>query len=95
LPPLLTPKYELDGLYISYSVKQVHDLFSVWAAIRFWEMDNPPSEDGSNPRTMGDMIDRVKMQAVGETFEYVMRHFNLPVPDGGLLPMLKSWGVKI
>jgi hypothetical protein len=58
-------------------------------------MDNPPSEDGSNPRTMGDMIDRVKMQAVGETFEYVMRHFNLPVPDGGLLPMLKSWGVKI
>jgi len=70
-------------------------VFSVWAAILFWEMDNPPSEDGSNPRTMGDMIDRVKMQAVGETFEYVMRYFNLPVPDGGLLFILKSWGLKI
>jgi SRSO17 transposase len=70
-------------------------VFSVWAAILFWEMDNPPSEDGSNPRTMGDMIDRVKMQAVGETFEYVMRYFNLPVPDGGLLYILKSLGMKI
>jgi hypothetical protein len=70
-------------------------VFSVWAAILFWEMDNPPSEDGSNPRTMGDMIDRVKMQAVGETVEYVMRYFNLPVPDGGLLYILKSLGMKI
>ena len=58
-------------------------------------MDNPPSEDGSNPRTMGDMIDRVKMQAVGETFEYVMRYSNLPVPDGGLLYILNSLGMKI
>lgn len=70
-------------------------VFSVWAAILFWEMDNPQSEDGSNPRTMGDMIDRVKMQAVGETFEYVMRYFNLPVPDGGLLYILKSLGMKM
>ena len=53
------------------------------------------SEDGSNPRTMGDMIDRVKMQALGETFEYVMTYFNLPVPDGGLLYILKSLGLKI
>jgi len=78
------------------SIKRFIQLvFSVWAAILFWEMDNPPSEDGSNPRTMGDMIDRVKMQAVGETFEYVMRYFNLPVPDGGLLYILKSLGMKI
>jgi hypothetical protein len=70
-------------------------VFSVWAAILLWEMDNPPPKDGSKSRTMGDMIDQVKMQAVGETFEYVMRYFNLPIPDGGLLHILKSLGMKI
>ncbi len=44
---------------------------------------------------IGDMVDRVKIQAVGETFEFVMTYFNLPVPDGGLLYILKSLGMKI
>jgi hypothetical protein len=70
-------------------------VFSVWTAILLWEIGNPPPKDGSNPRTMGDMIDQVKMQAVGETFEYIMIYFNLPVPDGGLLCVLKSLGLKI
>jgi hypothetical protein len=70
-------------------------VFSVWTAILLWEIDNPPPKDGSKSRTMGDMVDRVKMQAVGETFEYVMIYFNLPVPDGGLLYILKSLGMKI
>ena len=34
------------------------------------------------------------MQALGETFEYVMTYFNLPVPDGGLLYILKSLGFE-
>jgi len=51
-------------------------VFSVWAAILFWEIDNPSAKDGSNPRTMGEMIDQVKMQALGETFEYIMTYFN-------------------
>jgi len=33
-------------------------VFSVWAAILFWEMDNPSAKDGSN-KTMGKMIDQV------------------------------------
>ena len=70
-------------------------VFSVWTAILLWELDNPPSGDGSNPRTMGDMIDRVKMQALGETFEYVPMYFNIPVPEGGLLYILRSLGLKI
>jgi hypothetical protein len=70
-------------------------VFSVWTAILLWEIDNLPHKDGSKSRTMGDMVDRVKMQAVGETFEYVMIYFNLPVPDGGLLYILKSLGMKI
>jgi hypothetical protein len=70
-------------------------VFSVWTAILLWEIDNPPPKDGSKSRTMGDMVDRVKMQAVGETFEYVMTYFNLPLPDGGLLYILKSLGMKI
>lgn len=70
-------------------------VFPVWTAILLWEMDNPPPKNGSNPRTMGAMIDQVKMQALGETFEYVMTYFNLPVPDGGLLYILKSLGLKI
>ena len=43
----------------------------------------------------GDLVDRVKMQAVGETFEFVMTYFNLPVPDEGLLYILMSIGMKI
>ncbi len=69
--------------------------FFIWTAILLWGIDNPPPKDGSKSRTMGDMVDRVKMQAVGETFEYVMTYFNLPVPDGGLLYILKSLGMKI
>ncbi|MCX6679892.1 MAG: IS701 family transposase [Methanothrix sp.] len=85
-----------------YQLREKHSIerfiqivFSVWTAILLWELDNPPSKDGSKSRTMGDMIDRVKMQAAGETFEYVMTYFNLPVPDGGLLYILKSLGLKI
>jgi len=85
-----------------YQLREKHSIerfiqlvFSVWTAILLWEIDNPPSKDGSNPRTMGDMIDRVKMQAIGETFEYVLNYFNLPVPDGGLLYILKCMGLKI
>lgn len=44
---------------------------------------------------MGEMIARVKMQAIGETFEYVLTYFNSPVPDGGLLYILKGLGLKI
>ncbi len=68
-------------------------VFSVWTAILLWEIDNLPPKDGSKSRTMGDMIDGVKMQAVGETFEYVMAYFNLPVPDGGLHYILKALGM--
>jgi hypothetical protein len=85
-----------------YQLREKHSIerfiqlvFSVWTAILLWEMDNPPSKDNSKSRTMGEMIDRVKMQAAGETFEYIMTYFNLPVPDGGLLYILKSLGMKI
>jgi len=85
-----------------YQLREKHSIerfiqlvFSVWTAILLWEMDNPPSKDGLKSRTMGDMIDRVKMQAAGETFEYVMTYFNLPVPDGGLLHILRSLGLKM
>jgi DDE superfamily endonuclease len=85
-----------------YQLREKHSIerfiqlvFSVWTAILLWELDNPQSKDGSKSRTMGDMIDRVKMQAAGETFEYVMTYFNLPLPDGGLLYILKSLGLKI
>jgi hypothetical protein len=70
-------------------------VFSVWTAILLWEINNPLPKDGSKSRTMGDMIDKVKMQAIGETFEFIMTYFNLPVPDGGLLFILKNLGMKI
>lgn len=70
-------------------------VFSVWTAILLWDLSNPPPKNGSNSRTMGDMIDRVKAQALAETFEYIMIYFNLPIPDGGLLHILKGLGLKI
>ena len=85
-----------------YQLREKHSIerfiqlvFSVWSAILFWEMDNPLSKNSSKPRTMGDMIDRVKMQAIGETFEYILLYFNIPVPDGGLIYILKRLGLKI
>ena len=85
-----------------YQLREKHSIerfiqlvFSVWTAILLWEMDNPPSNGNSKSRTMGEMIDQVKMQAAGETFEYIITYFNLPVPDGGLLYILKSLGLKI
>jgi IS4 transposase len=85
-----------------YQLREKHSIerfiqlvFSVWTAILLWELANPPSKEGLKSRTMGDMIDQVKMQATGETFEYIMTFFNLPVPDGGLLYILKSLGLKI
>jgi hypothetical protein len=57
------------------SIKSNHSIerfvqlvFSAWTAILLWEMDNPSPKDGSKPRTMGDMIDQVKMQALGGGF---------------------------
>jgi hypothetical protein len=58
----------------------------------YWEINNPLHKDGSKSRTMGDMIDKVKMQAIGETFEFTMTYFNLSVPDGGLFYILKGLG---
>ena len=75
--------------------RSIQLVFSVWTAILLWEIDNPPSKANSNSRTMGDMIDRVKMQAIGELFEYVITYFNLPVPEGGVLNTLKCLGMKM
>jgi hypothetical protein len=72
----------------------IQPVFSVWTAILMWEINNPPPRTGSNPRTMGEMIDLAKMQALGETFKYAMTYFNLPVHDGGLFYILKSLGLK-
>jgi hypothetical protein len=85
-----------------YQLREKHSIerfiqvvFSTWTAILLWEMGNPPSKDDPKSRTMGEMIDQVKMQAAGETFEYILTYFNLPVPDGGLLHILKRLGLKI
>jgi hypothetical protein len=85
-----------------YQLREKHSIerfiqvvFSTWTAILLWEMGNPPSKDDPKSRTMGEMIDQVKMQAAGETFEYILVYFNLPVPDGGLLHILKRLGLKI
>lgn len=58
-------------------------------------MNNQLPKDGSKSRTLGAMGDRVKMQAIGETFEFIMTYFNLHVPDGGLFFILKNLGMKI
>jgi len=85
-----------------YQLREKHSIerfiqlvFSVWTAILLWELENPILKDGSNKRTMGDMVDRVKMQATGETFKYIITYFNLPVPDRGLLHLLKNVGMEI
>ncbi len=70
-------------------------VFSVWTAIVLYELKNPPVERNQQNRTIGDMIDSIKAQAFIDAFIYVLQYFNLPVPDSGLLYLIKEQGYKI
>lgn len=70
-------------------------VFSVWTAIVLYELKNPPVERNQQNRTIGDMIDSIKAQAFIDAFIYALRYFNLPVPDSGLLYLIKEQGYKI
>ena len=70
-------------------------VFSVWTAIVLYELKNPPVERNQQNRTIGDMIDSIKAQAFIDAFIYVLQFFNLPVPDSGLLYLIKEQGYKI
>jgi SRSO17 transposase len=70
-------------------------VFSVWTAIVLYELNNPPVERDQKNRTIGDMIDSIKAQAFIDAFIYVLEYFNLPVPDNGLLYLIKEQGYKI
>jgi len=41
------------------------------------------------------MIDSIKAQAFIDAFIYVLKYFNLPIPDSGLLYLIKKQGYKI
>ncbi len=59
------------------------------------ELDNPPTGPRKK-KTIGELADQVKSQAILDLMVDVMVYFNLPVPDeGGLLYKLKAIGLKL
>jgi hypothetical protein len=67
-------------------------VFSVWTALLLVELENPIASPNSNRRTLGQMVDNVKDECIIELIISILNHFNLPIPDGGLLYKLKSIG---
>jgi SRSO17 transposase len=83
--------YQLRG---KQSIERfIQMVFSVWTALVLYELQNPPVE--RNQRTIGDMVDSIKAQAFIDAFIYVLKYFNFPVPDSGLLYLIKEQGYKI
>ena len=57
------------------------------------EIESPSSR--AKEKTLGDMVDQVRLESIVDLMVYVMDCFNLPIPDkGGLLYMLKVIGPK-
>lgn len=70
-------------------------VFAIWTGILLVELDNPPTGPRKK-KTIGELVDQVKSQAILDLMVDVMVYFNLPVPDeSGLLYKLKALGLKL
>jgi hypothetical protein len=56
------------------------------------ELNN--SEDNYKPKTIGEMVDEIRANGIVEFVKNIMEYFNLPIPDGGLLYLIREMGIK-
>ena len=67
-------------------------VFSIWTGLLLLELNN--SEDNYKPKTIGEMVDEIRAEGIVEFVKNIMEYFNLPIPDGGLLYLIREMGIK-
>jgi SRSO17 transposase len=67
-------------------------VFSIWTGLLLLELNN--SEDNYKPKTIGEMVDEIRAEGIVDFVKSIMEYFNLPIPDGGLLYLIREMGIK-
>jgi hypothetical protein len=67
-------------------------VFSIWTGLLLLELNNP--EENYRPKTIGEMVDEIRAEGMVDLVKNIMEYFNLPIPDGGLLYVLREMGIK-
>jgi hypothetical protein len=67
-------------------------VFSIWTGLLLLELNNP--EENYRPKTIGEMVDEIRAEGMVDLVKNIMDYFNLPIPDGGLLYVIREMGIK-
>jgi Archaeal putative transposase ISC1217 len=67
-------------------------VFAIWTGIRLLELED--LEPKKRPKTIGEMVDRIRSESIIDLVRDVMEFFNLPVPEEGLLFRMRALGMK-
>ena len=67
-------------------------VFSIWTGLLLLELNNP--EENYRPKTIGEMVDEIRAEGMVDLVKNIMEYFNLPIPDGGLLYVIREMGIK-
>ena len=67
-------------------------VFAIWTGILLLELEDP--EPKKRPKTIGEMVERIRSESILDLVRNVMEFFNLPVPEEGLLFRMRALGMK-
>jgi SRSO17 transposase len=67
-------------------------VFSIWTGLLILELNNP--DENRKPKTIGEMVDEIRAEGIVELVKNILEYFNLPIPDGGLLYLIREMGIK-
>ena len=67
-------------------------VFAIWTGILLLELED--LEPRKRPKTIGEMVDRIRSECIFDLVRDVMEFFNLPVPEEGLLFRMRTLGMK-
>jgi hypothetical protein len=67
-------------------------VFSIWTGLLISELNN--LDESRKPKTIGEMVDEIRDEGIIELVKNILEYFNLPIPDGGLLYLIREMGIK-
>lgn len=65
---------------------------AIWTGLLILELNNP--DESRKPKTIGEMVDEIRVEGIIELVKNIREYFNLPIPDGGLLYLIREMGIK-
>jgi len=84
--------YQLRSKYAIERFIQL--VFTIWTGILLVELDNPP--DDQKKRTLGEMIDQIRTEAILDLIKEVLVTLNQLIPDdAGFVEQLRAIGLKV